>query len=233
MWETWVWYLGWEDPQKEGMATYSSMLAWGWTEVPGGLQSMGSQRVRHSWVAKAHQKLMESTCQSRRLKRWGFDPWVGKTPGVGNSNPLLYSCLENSMGRGAWQAVIHGTAKSWTQLSNWVHTCEENHLKTRKERKWELGWRQGRETREEKVATQWGNYGVESSEWEIKNPEGFYVGEMAGHEGSFLSLMVWKQLSKMCLSIDNFALGSEPERQHNVSLEYNYLYSKIVSEKCH
>ena len=37
----------------------------------------------------------------------------------------------------------------------------------------------------------------------------------------------------MCLSVDNFALGSEPESQHSVSLEYNYLYSKIVSEKCH
>ena len=42
--------LGQEDPLEEGMATHSSILAWRipWTEVPGGLQSMGSQRVRHS-----------------------------------------------------------------------------------------------------------------------------------------------------------------------------------------
>ena len=41
--------LGWEDPLEEGMATQSSILAWRipWTEEPGGLQSMGSQRVRH------------------------------------------------------------------------------------------------------------------------------------------------------------------------------------------
>ena len=37
--ETWVWYLGWEDPLEEGMATHSSILAWRipWTEEPGGL----------------------------------------------------------------------------------------------------------------------------------------------------------------------------------------------------
>ena len=46
--ETWVQSLGWEDPLEEGMATHSSILAWRipWTEEPGRLQSMGSQRVR-------------------------------------------------------------------------------------------------------------------------------------------------------------------------------------------
>ena len=38
--------------------------------------------------------------------------------GEGNGNPLQYSCLENSMDRGAWQATVHGLAKSRTQLSN-------------------------------------------------------------------------------------------------------------------
>ena len=49
MWETPVQSLGWEDPLEKGMATHSSSLAWRipWTEEPGGLQSMGSQRVRH------------------------------------------------------------------------------------------------------------------------------------------------------------------------------------------
>ena len=47
--ETWVQSLGWEDPLEEEMAIHSSVLAWKipWTEEPGGLQSMGSQRVRH------------------------------------------------------------------------------------------------------------------------------------------------------------------------------------------
>ena len=47
MWESGVQFLGWEDPLKKGMANYSSILAWRilWTEEPGRLQSMGSQRV--------------------------------------------------------------------------------------------------------------------------------------------------------------------------------------------
>ena len=49
MQEPWVQSLGWEDPLEEGMATHSSILAWKspWTEEPGGLQSLGSQRVGH------------------------------------------------------------------------------------------------------------------------------------------------------------------------------------------
>ena len=50
--ETRVRSLGWENPLEKEMATHSSILAWkiSWTEEPGGLQSMGSQRVRHDWV---------------------------------------------------------------------------------------------------------------------------------------------------------------------------------------
>ena len=48
-------------------------------------------------------------CRRRR-----FDPWVGKK---GNGNPLQYSCLEKSMGRGAWWAIVHGVAMSWACLS--------------------------------------------------------------------------------------------------------------------
>ena len=49
MQETWVQSLGWEDPLKKEMAPHSSILAWKipWIEEPGGLQSMGSQRVGH------------------------------------------------------------------------------------------------------------------------------------------------------------------------------------------
>ena len=47
--ETWVRSLGWEDPLEKEMATHSSVLAWRipWTEKPGSLQSVGSQRVGH------------------------------------------------------------------------------------------------------------------------------------------------------------------------------------------
>ena len=49
MQETWVLSLSQENPLEEGMTTHSTILAWKipWTEEPGGLQSMGSQRVRH------------------------------------------------------------------------------------------------------------------------------------------------------------------------------------------
>ena len=52
MQETWVWSLGREDPLEKEMATHSSIVAWRipWTEEPGGLQSMGLQRLRHDWV---------------------------------------------------------------------------------------------------------------------------------------------------------------------------------------
>ena len=50
MQETWVKYLGREDPLEKEMATHSSILTWRipWTEEPGGLQSMGVARVRHN-----------------------------------------------------------------------------------------------------------------------------------------------------------------------------------------
>ena len=49
--------LGQEDPLEKEMATHSSILAWEipWTEEPGGLQSMGSQRVRRDWATKQQQ----------------------------------------------------------------------------------------------------------------------------------------------------------------------------------
>ena len=46
-----------------------------------------------------------------------FDPGSGRSPGEGNGYPLQYSCLENSMDRGAWQATVHVVAKSQTHLA--------------------------------------------------------------------------------------------------------------------
>ena len=62
MWETWVQSLGWEDPLEEEMATHSSILAWEipWTEEPGGLQSMGLQRVRHELATEHRHTLMHN-----------------------------------------------------------------------------------------------------------------------------------------------------------------------------
>ena len=50
------------------------------------------------------------------VKRCGFDPGSGRSPGGGHGNPLQYSCLESFMDRGAWQATVHRVMKSQTQL---------------------------------------------------------------------------------------------------------------------
>jgi len=48
----------------------------------------------------------------------GLMPGSGRCPGEGNGNPLQYSCLENSMDRGAWWVTVHGVAKWQTRLSD-------------------------------------------------------------------------------------------------------------------
>ena len=57
--------------------------------------------------------MVESTCN---VGDTGLTPGSGRSPGIGNGNPLQHSCLKNSMDRGAWWATVHGVAKSWTQL---------------------------------------------------------------------------------------------------------------------
>ena len=57
----------------------------------------------------------ESTCNAGDLS---LIPGLGKSYGVGNGNPLHYSCLENSMDRGAWSPTVNGVTKSQTWLSN-------------------------------------------------------------------------------------------------------------------
>ena len=90
------------------MATHSSTLAWKipWTEEPGGLQSMGSQRVRHEWLP-FHFSL---SCI-----------------GEGNGKPLQCSCLENPRDRGAWWAAVYGVAQSRTWLKR--HSSSSSRIK--------------------------------------------------------------------------------------------------------
>ena len=74
---------------------------WGSRDFPGG------------WDGKA------SACNVGNL---GWIPGLGRSPGEGNSNPFQYSCLENSMDRGARQATILGVTKSQTWTSDWTTT---------------------------------------------------------------------------------------------------------------
>ena len=66
-------------------------------------------------VAGEVRKGKQSACNVDDL---GLIPGLGRSPGEGNGNPLQYSCLENSMDRGAWQATVHGVTMSQTRLSD-------------------------------------------------------------------------------------------------------------------
>ena len=159
---------------EKAMAPYSSTLACKipWMEEPGGLQSMGSLRVRHDWatslsiftlmhwrrkwqptpvflpgesqgrgawwaavygVAQSRTQLKrlssnklslgfpggsdgkEYACNARDL---GLILGSGRSPGEETGYPFQYSCLENTMDRGAWWVTAHGVARSQTWLSN-------------------------------------------------------------------------------------------------------------------
>ena len=56
------------------------------------------------------------------VKSWQGFGGTAMLTGEGNGTPLQYSCLENPMNRGAWWAVVHGVAKSWTWLSDFTFT---------------------------------------------------------------------------------------------------------------
>ena len=78
----------------------------------------------------------ELACQCRRC--W-FDPWLGRSPGGRNVNPAQYSCLENSMDRGAWWATVHRVTKSQTQLK-WLST--QKHVVKHKRDNIFIWWKQ-------------------------------------------------------------------------------------------
>ena len=60
-------------------------------------------------------------------------PQSERSPGVGNGNPLQYSCQESPMDRGAWQATVHGVGKSQTQLSDRLSTHTHTHTQHSKQ----------------------------------------------------------------------------------------------------
>ena len=111
------------------MATHSSILAWKilWTEEPGRLQSMGSQRLRHDWATvlslpgqskgfPCSSAGKESACNAGDL---GSIPGLGRSLGEGKGYPLQYSGLENSM-----DYIDRGTAKSQTRLRLSLHSLD-------------------------------------------------------------------------------------------------------------
>ena len=76
MWEMWVRSVGREDPLEKEMTTHSSILAWRipWTEEPGGLQSMGSQRVGDDWSSLAQHILLSVFHNFYVMPFWSSSP---------------------------------------------------------------------------------------------------------------------------------------------------------------
>ena len=116
MWKIQVRSLGWEDPLEKEMATHSSTLAWKilWTEEPGRLPSMGSQRVRHDWATSLYFYFI----------------FVGRTDAEAeNSNTLATWCKELTHWKRPWcwerlKAGRKGDDRGWdgwmTSLTWWT-----------------------------------------------------------------------------------------------------------------
>ena len=146
MQETWVRFLGWEDPLEKEMAIHSRTIAWKipWTEEPGRLPSVGSQRVGHYWATSLwlftfmHQRrkwqptpvFLPGESQGRGslvgCRLWGHTEsdtteWLHFDFSLscireGNGNPLQCSCLENPRDGGTWWPAIYGVTQSRTRL---------------------------------------------------------------------------------------------------------------------
>ena len=99
--EMWVCSLGQKDPLEKGVAAHSSLFAWRipWTEEPGGLQSMGSQRVGHNWTTNT--------------LSWEARP----------ESYLIACSLRGTLLGKAWLAACHLGLKFhllWSQCADWV-----------------------------------------------------------------------------------------------------------------
>ena len=119
MWETWVQFLGWEDPLDGGMASHSFILAW---RIP---MDRGAWRAAVHVVAESNTTERLSTAQhnlgnaviknltpsARETGDMGSIPGSVKSSGKGNDNPLQYSCLEKSHGQWSLAGYRHGVAE--------------------------------------------------------------------------------------------------------------------------
>ena len=72
------------------------------------------------FIAEKYSMVKNAPANAGGSRDMGSTPRLGKSLGVGNGNLLQYSCLENSMDREAWWAIIHEVAKSQTWLSDWA-----------------------------------------------------------------------------------------------------------------
>ena len=78
--------------------------------------SCGCVKISRSWVSQMVLVVKNMSVNAGGIRNTDLNPESGRCPGGGHGNPLQYSCLENPMDRGAWQATVHRVAKSQTQL---------------------------------------------------------------------------------------------------------------------
>ena len=134
--ETWVQSLGWEDPLEEGMTAHSNLLAYycplglsPWSEVAGRLESIGSQRVWHDWVAKhwvivglsRWRKWPRICLPMKEMQEVGFRSFCQEDPlEKGMASHSSTCALRIPWAEEPGGATVHGVAKSQTWLN--MHT---------------------------------------------------------------------------------------------------------------
>ena len=133
MQDTLVRSLGWEDPLEKEMATHSSILSWRepWTEEPGGLQSMGSQKVRHHWTTNTFtlRELWplidfpggsDGKASAYSAGDPGSIPGLGRSPGEGNGNWLQYFAWKIPWTEEPGRLQSMGSQKE-SDTTEWLH----------------------------------------------------------------------------------------------------------------
>ena len=78
--------------------------------------SCGGVKISRSWVSQMVLVVKNMSVNAGGIRNTDLNPESGRCPGGGHGNPLQYSCLENPMDRGAWQATVHRVSKSQAQL---------------------------------------------------------------------------------------------------------------------
>ena len=132
--KTQVWSLGQEDPLEKGMATHSSILAWRipWTEEPGGLQSLGSQRVGHDWSdwARTQVALFERTrlpmqeTQEMQVRSLGQEDTLEEAMAT-HSSILAWRIPWTWEPSGLQSTGLPKGRHEWSNLAL-MHTCSKN-----------------------------------------------------------------------------------------------------------
>ena len=131
--ETGVQSLSWEDLLKKEMATHSSILAWKtpWREEPGGLQSMGSQRVRHDWATSLsflnhlYRIVLQGLCLplANYLVSFFTPGWSMAAP---QDVPTTF-CYDGSHPKGLWVQVhnYYGGPSIFDSQEAFLHMCRQ------------------------------------------------------------------------------------------------------------